>query len=147
MPELKINGGAHSVDVPVGTTLAETLRDELGLTRHEVLGRVLTILSCPGDYPGGNLTFPAGSGVAVGEGPLELAAEVHGNDLRFFWRPAGTDSWQAIDPVLDAGVVSDEGGRGEHGSFTGAFIGLFAFDITGRGQGGDFANFRYTALS
>ena len=80
-------------------------------------------------------------------GALELAAEVHGNDLQFFWRPAGADAWQAIGPVLDAGVVSDEGGRGEHGSFTGAFIGLFAFDITGRGRGGDFAGFRYTALS
>ena len=118
----------------------------LGLTMHETLGRVLTILSCPGDYPGGNLTFPAGSGVAVGEGPLELAAEVRGNDLRFFWRPAGTDAWQAVGPVLDAGVVSDEGGRGEHGSFTGAFVGMFAFDITGRATPADFSRFAYTAL-
>ena len=27
-------------------------------------------------------------------------------------------------PTLDASVISDEGGRGEHGSFTGAFVGL-----------------------
>jgi xylan 1,4-beta-xylosidase len=114
---------------------------------HETLGRVLTILSCPGDYPEGSLTFPVGSGVAVGEGPLELAAEVCGNDLRFFWRPAGAGDWQAIGPVLDAGVVSDEGGRGEHGSFTGAFVGMFAFDITGRAAPADFARFAYTALS
>ena len=34
--ELKVNGGVHEVDVPVGTTLAETLRDELGLTGTKV---------------------------------------------------------------------------------------------------------------
>lgn len=118
----------------------------LGLTVHEKLGRVLTILSCPGDYPEGRLEFPAGSGVAVGEGALELAAEVRENDLRFFWRPDGAGGWRAIGPVLDAGVVSDEGGRGEHGSFTGAFVGLFAFDVSGRAMPADFRHLRYEAL-
>ena len=32
MLELRINGAVHEVDPPVGRTLAETLRDELGLT-------------------------------------------------------------------------------------------------------------------
>src|SRR5512132_1158179 len=32
MPELMINGEAYSVDAPVGRTLAETLRNDLGLT-------------------------------------------------------------------------------------------------------------------
>ena len=32
MLELRINGGTYRLDVPVGTTLAEALRDELGLT-------------------------------------------------------------------------------------------------------------------
>ena len=36
MPELTINGEAHDVDVPVGTTLADALRDELGLTGTKV---------------------------------------------------------------------------------------------------------------
>ena len=31
MPELRINGGSYAVDAPVGRTLAETLRDDLGL--------------------------------------------------------------------------------------------------------------------
>jgi xylan 1,4-beta-xylosidase len=30
-------------------------------------------------------------------------------------------------------VFSDEGGRGEHGSFTGAFVGMLFFDIMGQG--------------
>jgi aerobic-type carbon monoxide dehydrogenase small subunit (CoxS/CutS family) len=36
VPELTINGEVHDVDVPVGTTLADALRDELGLTGTKV---------------------------------------------------------------------------------------------------------------
>jgi xanthine dehydrogenase YagT iron-sulfur-binding subunit len=36
VPELTINGEAHTVDVPVGTTLADALRDQLGLTGTKV---------------------------------------------------------------------------------------------------------------
>jgi aerobic-type carbon monoxide dehydrogenase small subunit (CoxS/CutS family) len=34
--ELTVNGAAHAVDSPVGTSLAEVLRDELGLTGTKV---------------------------------------------------------------------------------------------------------------
>ena len=119
----------------------------LGVTWHETLGRTLTILSCPGDFPHARLEFPVGGGIAVPDGPLELAMEVRDNDLQFFWRVSGTAEWQPIGPVLDAGVVSDEGGRGEHGSFTGAFAGLFAFDTSGAGRAADFDRFRYVSLA
>ena len=36
MLELTVNGGLHEVDVPVGTTLAEALRDVLGLTGTKI---------------------------------------------------------------------------------------------------------------
>ena len=36
MPELTINGEAYSLDAPVGQTLAETLRDDLGLTGTKI---------------------------------------------------------------------------------------------------------------
>ena len=36
MPELTVNGGAHAVEAPVGRTLAETLRDDLGLTGTKI---------------------------------------------------------------------------------------------------------------
>ena len=36
MPELTINGQRHSVDVPVGRSLAETLRDDIGLTGTKI---------------------------------------------------------------------------------------------------------------
>ncbi|MBZ7921982.1 glycoside hydrolase family 43 protein [Ensifer adhaerens] len=118
----------------------------LGVTWHETLGRALTILSCPGDFPHGRLEFPLGSGVAIPDGPIELAMEIRDNDLQFFWRERRAGDWRAVGPVLDAGVVSDEGGRGEHGSFTGAFAGMFAFDTSGAGKPADFDCFRYVSL-
>ena len=36
MPELAVNGHDYLVDAPVGTTLAETLRDELNLTGTKI---------------------------------------------------------------------------------------------------------------
>jgi xylan 1,4-beta-xylosidase len=107
------------------------------------LGRTLTIMSCPGDWPDARLRFP-GAPVAVPDGPLELAVEVRGAVQRFHWRAGG--EWQAIGPELDAGVISDEGGRGEHGSFTGAFVGMVAFDTSGRACPADFTGFSYTPL-
>ncbi len=115
----------------------------LGITLHEKRGRVITILSCAGDYPNGRLSFPLDSGITVPEGRLDLAMEIRDNDLQFFWRPAGAVEWKPVGPVLDAGIVSDEGGRGEHGSFTGAFAGMFAFDTSGRAESADFSRFVY----
>jgi aerobic-type carbon monoxide dehydrogenase small subunit (CoxS/CutS family) len=36
VPRLSVNGQLHELDVPVGRTLAETLREELGLTGTKV---------------------------------------------------------------------------------------------------------------
>ena len=118
----------------------------LAVTLHDTLGRCLTILSCTGDYPDGRLSFPIGSGVAVPDGRVQLSMEVRDNDLQFFWQTEGMGAWQKIGPILDGGVISDEGGRGEHGSFTGAFVGLFGFDISGRGTPADFDWFAYDEL-
>jgi xylan 1,4-beta-xylosidase len=115
----------------------------LAVTWHETLGRCLTIQSCPGDYPSGNMQFPTGSGISLPDGRIHLAAEVDANDLQFFWHAEGESDWKAFGPMLDGGVISDEGGRGEHGSFTGAFVGVFAYDITGQGQIADFDAFSY----
>jgi xylan 1,4-beta-xylosidase len=118
----------------------------LGVSWHEKLGRVLVIQSCSGDYPAGRLKFPIGSGLSLPEGRIHLAAEVRDNDLQFFWHEDGETEWRKIGPVLDGGVVSDEGGVGEHGSFTGAFVGMFAYDITGQGRVADFDRFSYERL-
>jgi xanthine dehydrogenase YagT iron-sulfur-binding subunit len=36
VPELRVNGGAYEVDAPVGTSLADALREELGLTGTKI---------------------------------------------------------------------------------------------------------------
>jgi xylan 1,4-beta-xylosidase len=63
--------------------------------------------------------------------------------LQFHWRVDG--DWQPVGPILDASLISDEAGRGEHGSFTGAFVGIAAFDISGSGRPADFGRFSYAA--
>ena len=75
--------------------------------------------------------------VPVPEGPVTLGVTVDGPRQRFHVNgaPAGPD--------LDASVISDEGGRGEHASFTGAFVGVFAMDLSGRGWTADIRRFRY----
>lgn len=110
------------------------------ITWNEDLGRCLTILSCPGDWPEGRLQFPV-TPVGIDDGPVELAVDVNGARQQFFWRQA--DDWQKLGPELDASVISDEGGRGEHASFTGAFVGMLAFDITGQGKTAEFTQFIY----
>lgn len=111
---------------------------------HDARGsRVLTILSCPGDWPDGRLAFPLAESLPLGvDGPVGLAAEVAGDTLQFWYREGG--DWAKAGPLLDASVISDEGGRGEHGSFTGAFVGMAAFDTSGSGMSADFDYFTYT---
>ena len=75
------------------------------------------------------------------DGPLDLAVEVDHANQQFFWRSGG--EWMPAGPALDASLISDEAGRGEHGSFTGAFVGLLAFDTSGRAATADFASFAY----
>jgi xylan 1,4-beta-xylosidase len=114
----------------------------LAVTWHETLGRVLTLMSCPGDYPDGRLEFPLVAPVPLpGDGAVVLAAEVDCASLQF-WYDGGA-GWRKIGPVLDASVISDEGGRGAHGSFTGAFIGMLAFDTSGTARTADFSHFSY----
>jgi xylan 1,4-beta-xylosidase len=111
------------------------------VTQEPGVGRALTILSCPGDWPDGGLSHPVAP-VPVADGPVHLRVTVDHAHQQFWWRQDGGD-WQPLGPALDASVISDEGGRGEHGSFTGAFVGLVAFDTSGRGREARFRQFRY----
>jgi xylan 1,4-beta-xylosidase len=116
----------------------------LAVTHDQRVGRCLMVMSCPGNWPDGRLSFPLAAPIALpGEGPVKLAAEIDGAELRF--RYIAGDEWQDAGPALDASVISDEGGRGEHGSFTGAFVGMMAFDTSGAGLPADFSCFSYEA--
>ena len=66
--------------------------------------------------------------------------------LQFYWAEPKGD-WQEAGPPLDASILSDEcGGHAEHGSFTGAFIGMAAHDLNGSARPADFSYFTYRPL-
>lgn len=66
-----------------------------------------------------------------------MKVEVKDCALRFFYA-YGTDCWTRIGPVLDASLLADEVGQGDHGNFTGAFVGMAAHDVSGRAMTADF---------
>ena len=113
----------------------------LMVTEEPGLGRALTILSCPGNWPDCGLEHPVAP-IPLDSGPVELRVEVDRAEQQFLWRQ-GTDAWKPIGPTLNAAVISDEGGRGEHASFTGAFIGMVAFDTSGAAAEATFRRFAY----
>ena len=115
----------------------------IAVTWHETMGRVLTMMSCLGDWPDGRMSFPLSAPIPLpGDGPVGLAADVDGASVQFRYDTG--DGWHEAGPVLDASVISDEGGRGAHGSFTGAFIGMLAFDTSGAACPADFSHFNYS---
>jgi xylan 1,4-beta-xylosidase len=96
---------------------------------------VVTLVSGEGDWPGEALTFHGQFPVA--DGKVTIGVTVDRATQRFSVNGA------AVGPTLDASLVSDEGGRGEHASFTGAFVGVVAHDLTGQGWTADVTRFRY----
>ena len=112
----------------------------LVVTHEPDIGRALSLMSCPGEWPEGALSFPTGS-VALQDGPVDIRVVVDGASQQFWYRQDA--DWIAVGPALDASVISDEGGRGEHASFTGAFVGMIEFDLTGQGAEARFTQFDY----
>ena len=108
------------------------------VTRDAKGALVLQQVSCAGDVTEA-LTFGASAPIACG--PITISAEVRGAALQFFWQQQGER--QVFGSALDASLISDEGGAGEHASFTGAFIGMYAMDLTGQGWSADFTQFSY----
>ncbi|MFF5842799.1 family 43 glycosylhydrolase [Streptomyces massasporeus] len=78
---------------------------------------------------------------------LRLGLDVDGADLRF--RHDTGSGWEPFGPTLDATVLSDEhaehieDGRIRSLGFTGAFAGLWAWDLTGGGHHADFDEVTY----
>ncbi|MBX3607459.1 MAG: glycoside hydrolase family 43 protein [Piscinibacter sp.] len=118
----------------------------IALTWHETMGRVLTVFSCPAQWPDARLEFVLDGPVPLPPtGPVRLGMTVDLERLQFRYAVASGD-WQDIGPVLDASLISDEAGRGVHGSFTGAFVGMVACDMSGAAAPADFSGFDYRPL-
>jgi xylan 1,4-beta-xylosidase len=97
--------------------------------------RALTLLSCPGDVTEGLVHH--GHHPLPEAGPVTLSVAVDGPRQRFAVEGV------PLGPVLDAAHISDEGGAGEHASFTGAFVGVFAMDLAGLGWEARVTRFAY----
>lgn len=104
--------------------------------------RRLYIQSSDGTWPEGRLSFPVDEGIVPPDGPLRLALDIVQDKLQFRWATPDGD-WRAIGPALDASILSDEGGRGAHASFTGNLLGMAAHDLSGHGHVADFGYFHY----
>ncbi len=105
--------------------------------------RVLQVISCLGDHPDALMTYGLESDLPLPKnGRIFLGVDVRLAELQFRWSEDGV-TWTPVGPVLDASILSDEAGPGAHGSFTGAFVGMAAHDMTGRALPADFDHFAY----
>ena len=69
----------------------------LAVTRDDAHGRVLTQMSCNGDYPEGRLSFSLPAPTPLGDvDPVRLAALIDGPSLQFGWDSA--DGWRNVGP-------------------------------------------------
>ncbi|MFD5625006.1 family 43 glycosylhydrolase [Streptomyces sp. NPDC127072] len=82
---------------------------------------------------------------------LRLGLDIDGPVLRFRYDNDSGSGWRPIGPPLDATVLSDEhavdmeGGRIRAMGFTGAFVGLWSWDLSGAGAPADFDEAVYRA--
>jgi xylan 1,4-beta-xylosidase len=108
----------------------------MALVSHEEGRRMLVVCSCLGDWQTTKLTYHGRYDMPQ-SGPVTIGVEVRGASQQF------TLNGAPVGPELDAKIITDEGGKGEHASFTGAFVGMFAHDVTGQGWTADFSRFGY----
>lgn len=116
----------------------------LAITAHSDGQRELLIMSSEGSWPEGGLEMPMADLVRIpNEGKVKLALAIRGKDLQFFYALDGGEL-EKIGPVFDASLLSDEcGGHQEHGSFTGAFVGMACSDLNGTAAEATFDYFLY----
>jgi len=92
-------------------------------------------------YIGRTVTTPLGDDeVLLPSGSVDLAVEVSGKELTFFWRQ-GDMGWTSVGPTLDASLLSDD--TADPLGFTGTFVGVGCWDVSGRGLTADFDYLEY----
>ncbi|MCB9992615.1 MAG: glycoside hydrolase family 43 protein [Hyphomicrobiaceae bacterium] len=114
------------------------------VTAHSDGQRELMIVSSEASFPDGKLTFHGDPVQIPNEGKVRLAIDISNSRLQFSYGFQGDNNLKPIGPELDASLLSDEcGGHAEHGSFTGAFIGVCAQDLNGTAAPADFSYLSY----
>lgn len=116
----------------------------LTVTAHSDGQRELLLMSSEASWPDSALQTPFPEPVQIpNEGRVKLALTIRGRELQFYYALEG-EELQKIGPIFDASIISDEcGGHKEHGSFTGAFIGVAASDLNGLAIPAEFDYFDY----
>lgn len=115
----------------------------LAVTLNDSGEKVLSVMSCHDEWPSGRLDIADSGAVVLAPGqPVRLGLDIRERELQFRFAQGEAD-WQPAGPVLDAGLLSDEGSGRAHGYFTGNFLGMAAHDISGRAASADFAGFCY----
>jgi xylan 1,4-beta-xylosidase len=80
---------------------------------------------------------------AIPPGPLSLRVDVDHEVARFAYRPHGSGEWCWLPDRFDASILSDEATLPGLPNFTGAFVGMACYDLSGAGMAADFAYFHY----
>jgi len=80
---------------------------------------------------------------AIPPGPLSLRVEVDHELARFAYRVQASDDWRWLPASFDASLLSDEVSLPGLPNFTGAFVGMACYDLSGAGMAADFADFTY----
>lgn len=109
----------------------------LRVSHDEELGKVLGVTI----FDDGGSEEPTELTIAIKDWQeVHLRAEIDSDQLQFS-ASADAVNWQKIGPVYDASKLSDDYGQGLH--FTGAFVGLAAYDIAAQHAYADFDYFEF----
>lgn len=109
--------------------------------------KFINVLTCD-DH---QTSWPIGKAIEItGADQVYLKADFNGAQLQFYFATRCTNDephWQAIGPVLDGSILSDDyvahAQRYFHPCFTGAFYGLACQDLSGQQLPADFSYFDY----
>jgi len=112
----------------------------LHVTTDDDRGRRLQVLSAT---PENGECSDIVESTALAPGPVELRVDVDNEVIRFAYRVAGEDDWRFLDRQFDASILSDEATLPGLPNFTGAFVGMACYDLSGAGMPADFAYFHY----
>lgn len=84
-----------------------------------------------------------GEAVAIPEGPVALRVDVDHEVARFAYRPERGGDWRWLPQSFDASILSDEATQPGLPNFTGAFVGMACYDLSGAKMPADFSYFSY----
>ena len=101
--------------------------------------QVQVVSADPGDSECSLIVHPA----KIPAGPVALRVEVDHEVLRFAYRSPDNEDWCWLPETLDASILSDEATLPGLPNFTGAFVGVACYDLSGTGMPADFAYFQY----